>query len=231
MEFIENQLFALNLEEFPQLAIHHLKSNNPIISPITIEWQKEKCHLLEIQYQQQTDQHSSLAGQELRKFEPWRFATIAGDGNCLFRCLSKVISGCQDYHAKLRGEICRYILSEGKDEISWYFRQVLATTPAEYLSQKAMYVAGTWGSDVELMAASALLRTDIYVANQMYRTPDSIIPEVRWSRICASTNNSENCAIYIANFHDHYEPVTAMINSQIPTFYFEDKSDKIINLD
>lgn len=72
------------------------------------------------------------------------------------------------------GEICRYILSDGKDTIGWYFSQVLATTPAEYLSEKCMYNTGNWGSDVELMAASALLKTDIYVANKIYRTDDSI---------------------------------------------------------
>ena len=230
MEFIENQLFSLNVNGFPQL-VHHLKSDNPIISPITIEWQKEKCDLLGIQFQKQTEQHSSLAGQVLGNFEPWRSASITGDGNCLFRCLSKVISGSEEDHAKLRGEICRYMLGEGKEEISWYFSQVLSTTPAEYLGQSAMYVAGTWGSDVELMAASALLKTDIYVANRIYRTPDSLIPEVRWSRICASNDNSEDCAIYITNYHDHYEPVTTMMNSLTPTFYKDDKSDQIINID
>ena len=62
IEFIENQLFSLNVNGFPQLVIHHLKPDNPIISPIMIEWQKEKCDLLGFQFQQQTDQHSSLRG-------------------------------------------------------------------------------------------------------------------------------------------------------------------------
>ena len=168
MEFIENQLVSINVNEFPQLVIHHLKSDNSIISPITIEWQKVKCDLLGIQFQQQTDQHSSLEGQVLGNFEHWRPASITGDGNCLFRCLSKVISGSEEDHAKLRGEICRYMLDEGKDEISWYFSQVLSTTPAEYLT---------------------------------------------------------------ANYHDYYEPVTAMMNSLTPTFYKDDKSDQIINID
>ena len=136
-------ILSVNVNEFPQLVIHHLKSDNPIISPITIEWQKEKCDLLGIQLQQQTDQHSSLAGQVLGNFEPWRSPSITGDGNCLFRCLSKVISGSEEDHAKLLGEIYRYMVGEGKDEISWYFNQVLSTTPAEYLGESVMYVAGT----------------------------------------------------------------------------------------
>ena len=31
--------------------------------------------------------------------------------------------------------------------------------------------------------------------------------------------------------HDHYEPVTAMMKSLTPTFYKDDKSDQIINID
>ena len=58
------------------------------------------------------------------------------------RYSSKVISGSEEVHAKLRREICRYMVGEGKDEISWYFSQVLSTTPAEYLGESVMYVAG-----------------------------------------------------------------------------------------
>ena len=218
MEFIENKLFTLRPDGFPRLDMHHLRSDDPIITPITIEWQKDKCNLLDIKFRQRTDQHSSIEGHKLRLFEPWKFDTITGDGNCLFRCLSKIISGTEEYHTKLRGEICRYMLSDGKDYISWYFEQVLATTPAEYLGNKCMCNEGFWGSDVELMTASALLKTDIYVANRIYRTEDSIIPEVRWLRISSSNSNDGSSAIYIANYYEHYEPVTTMINSLTPTF-------------
>ena len=225
MEYIEDKLFLLRKEKFPRLD--HLTSDSPIITPTTVEWQKEKCALLDFQFPQQTDQHSSIAGHSLSLFEPWTLDTIGDYGNCLFKCLSKIITGSEEYHAKLRGEICRYILSDGKDTIGWYFSQVLATTPAKYLSEKCMYNTGNWGSDVELMAASALLKTDIYVANKIYRTDDSIISEVRWSRIRSSNDNSKNSAIYISNFYDHYQPVTRMINSLTPTFNCIEKHQDI----
>ena len=230
MEFIEERLFNVKKEQFPFLDIHHLTSDDPILTPITDQWQKDKCALLDIQFHQRTDQHSTIAGHSLRLFEPWTLDTIEGDGNCLFRCLSKVISGSEQYHSKLRGEICRYMLSDGKDVISWYFKQVLSTTPSEYLSEKCMYNEENWGSDVELMAASAMLKTDIYVANKIYLTNESIIPEVRWSRIRSSNDNSKDNAIYIANFFDHYQPVNRMINSLTPTFYCSGKPN-IITID
>ena len=229
MEFIEKQLFDIRLDEFPHLDMHHLKSDNPIIIPITTEWQKEKCYLLEIQFNQTIDQHSTMAGKKLRDFEPWECDTIEADGNCLFRCLSKLISGSEEYHSKVRGEICRYMLSDGKDTIGWYFTQTLTTTPSDHLSSTCMYNDGNWGTDTELITASALLEADIYIANKVFRTKESITTGISWSRIRASNNYDKNPALYIANYSDHYQPVTRMINCKNPTFFFQDTAP--INID
>ena len=115
------------------------------------------------------------------------------------------------------------MLNDGVDIIDWYLRDVLKTTPANYLNTKIMYKSGEWASDVELMTASALLNTDIYIANRIYKSTDSLIPEVRWSRIRPSNTNKQNSAIYIANYHEHYEPVTRMIDSLTPTFSSESR--------
>ena len=229
MEFVEKQLFDLRLDEFPRLDIHHLHSDNPIIAPITTEWQKERCNLLGIQFQQPTDQNSTMAGQKLRDFEPLKCDTIEGDGNCLFRCLSKVISGSEEYHAKVRGEICRYMLSDGKDIIGWYFTQILSTTPSDYLNNTCMYDNGIWGTDAELVTASALLQADIYVANKAYQTEETLTTDIRWSRLRASNNYNKNPALYISNFSNHSEPVTRMITCNNPTFFFHDPTP--INID
>ena len=219
MNYIEHQLLDPKFDN--PFTFNHLTTDDPIISPITVEWQIEKCALLELPFEQRFDQDSTIAGQKLRLYEPRLCDTIRGDGNCLFGCLSKIISGSEEYHAKIRGEICRYMLSDGVDIIDWYLRDVLKTTPANYLNTKIMYKSGEWASDVELMTASALLNTDIYIANRIYKSTDSLIPEVRWSRIRPSNNNNQNYAIYIANYHEHYEPVTRMIDSLTPTFSSE----------
>ena len=140
-----------------------------------------------------------------------------------------MISGSEEYHAKLRGKICRYMMSDGKDVIGWYFAQVLSTTPADHLSITCMYNDGNWGTDAELITASALLQTDIYVANKVYCTEDSKVADIRWSRIRSSNINNKNHALYINNFSKHFEPVTRMINSQTPTFFFHDTTPIKIN--
>ena len=94
-----------------------------------------------------------------------------------------------------------------------------------------MYNNGNWGTDAELIAASALLQTDIYIANKIYHSEDSDEAEIRWSRIRASNNNNNNnnYALYITNYSNHYQPVTRMINSHTPTFFFHDTTPININ--
>ena len=165
MEFIQQEIPVPCAH--PSTDLHSLSSDDPLITSITVDWQKEKCALLDFPFKEPIDQHSSMAGQKLQAFAPWLCDSIGADGNCLFRCLSKVISGSEEHHAKLRGEICLYMVSDGKDIIGWYFNQVLSTTPSEHLSRTCMYNNGNWDTDAELIAASALLQTDIYVVKNM----------------------------------------------------------------
>ncbi|KAI6659466.1 hypothetical protein LOD99_10767 [Oopsacas minuta] len=190
--------------ELSHLDIHHLESDNPIITPITTEWQKEKCNLLEIQFQQPTDQYSTIVGRRV--------------------CLSKLISGSQEYHAKIRGEVCRYMVSDEKDVINWYFNEVLTTTTSHHINGTSMSSNGSWATVAELIAASAQLEADIYVANKIYRTEGSLDTEIRWLRLSASNNYTHIPALYIANYSDHYEPVYNMFNNKNPTFSFSDKN-------
>ena len=55
---------------------------------------------------------------------------------------------------------------------------------------KKVYLDSTWGGYVEIMAAAAILRADIYVANNFYRTGRLPINEIRWSLF--RTLNNEN---------------------------------------
>ena len=144
---------------------------------------------------------------------------IVGDGNCLFRFISKVISGSENYHIKLRGEICRYIITQGRKTMGWYVVQVHSKTPAQHLRTSNMSLEGVWGGDVELMAISAILECDVYVANRYNQIGNTF--EVRWSRIRSSDNSRTNAinSIYISNFGFHYAPVCKMFNSTTKTYF------------
>lgn len=72
-----------------------------------------------------------------------------------------IITGSQECHI-----ISNFLASEGITQLGWYFRQ-FHLTPCEYfLSEKLTYLDGVWGGDVEIMAASAILKANIFIATQ-----------------------------------------------------------------
>ena len=199
--------------------IPNMAVKTPIITVINETWQREKCAMLGLTFQNICKQPDQLIGEPLYKYQPWETETILGDGNCLFRCLSKIITGNQDSHTRLRKIISNFIASEGITKLGWYFRQ-FRITPSEYfLTEKAIHLDGVWGGDVEIMVASVILQVDIYVANNNFSNTlqeSKFSHQVRWSLLRGSKET--NSAIYIQNFEDHYQPVISMINC--PTSMF-----------
>ena len=87
---------------------------------------------------------------------------------------------------------------------------------------------GVWGTEVEILAASAILQTDIYVASECELVDESSPFRfskrfIYWNRYSATPNYDEKLDIYIANFQKHYEPVVNFINSVYPTYGKKDK--------
>ena len=68
---------------------HMYPNHDPIIAPLNVDWQRQKCSLLKIPFTEPIKQPTNFSGYKLKKFSPWQYEDIAKDGNCLFRCLSK----------------------------------------------------------------------------------------------------------------------------------------------
>ena len=90
--------------------------------------------------------------------EPSKVHPILGDGNCLFRALSYVITGTQSYHADIRSKIIQHMI-----EIENLLFPHTNMSLVSYLEQSGMANIGTWGTDIEIFTACSLLSTDIYV--------------------------------------------------------------------
>ena len=135
----------------------------PEYSPLSPEWQNRKCTQLCIPFVKQLELHKTLAGKQLSKFIPWLQEEKIGDGNCLFRCMSTILTGSQLFHKKLRQELCRYVLTDGSKYMLGYFstKYKSTTTPLQYLKSTSMITDGVYATDVEIVAISLLLKTDI----------------------------------------------------------------------
>ena len=218
-------------ETFPDdldLTSPEIPIESPKISILSEDWIIGKCQLYGLQFESIIRQPENLVRKSLSGYQPLETERIAGDGNCLYRCFSKIMTGSQNYHPELRALISNYLASEGTTgKMAWYFKQK-QTIPCNYLLDETLtYLDGAWGSDVEIMAFSAILNADIYVGNNDSHRQGSLIREVRWNLIRASKN--PEVAIYIQNFNLHYEPVISMMNSPTPSYGAT--SDDVVKID
>ena len=85
------------------------------------------------------------------------------DGNCFFRCISKILSGTQDHHMELRGEVSRYIVTNGRSIIKRYLKTFSKdASPVTYLKKSGMTESGgVWGTDIEIVTISCTLDSDV----------------------------------------------------------------------
>ena len=126
---------------------------------------------LGITFESTCKQPSHIVGRSVRDYEPSKTEFIIGDGNCLFRYLSKIIPGSEGSHLQLRCIISRFIASEGTTKLGWHFISKQTALCEYLLVENLIYRESIWGSDVEIMDASALLAAVIYVAKNDYRKP------------------------------------------------------------
>ena len=90
--------------------------------------------------------------------QPCKLFSITADGNCFFRALSYIITGRQTYHSVLRQKVICHM-----QEIENLLQPHLPSSLSDYLNRSQMARSTVWSTDVEILAASSLLETDIYV--------------------------------------------------------------------
>ena len=96
---------------------------------------------------------------------------------------------------------------------------------AIFLQESMINIDGVWGVDVEIMAASAILQVDIFVANSEYQrdSQEKFHQVVSWKLMRANMLNKE--AIFIKNFDLHFEPVTSQNKQSYTNLWSRGRSD------
>lgn len=159
---------------------------------VTKEWQQAKANQLKLKL---TNNHLADISSNV---------DITGDGNCLFRAVSYIISRSEEYYRLLRAKACETILNfEG------VFAPLFADryqSAKDYLSSTKMTRNGTYGTDTEVFALATLLQTSIYVKgryNATERAWHCHNPLVRIEDIPQSQHS-----IYLNNINDnHFQPM------------------------
>ena len=92
--------------------------------------------------------------------------SVLGDGNCLFRAISKHLTGVEHQHLLLRKTIAHFEAAN-QAVFSSLHTAINQTEFTEHL--KNMKMPYVWGTSVEIMAAASLFQLDFYVATDSYK--------------------------------------------------------------
>ena len=85
--------------------------------------------------------------------------TVLGDGNCLFRALSRLLFDSEEWHALVRQQIVEF-----ESLNSALMQPYCDVNIADHIS-RVKYLT-KWGTHIELVAAASILRLPIYVCTQ-----------------------------------------------------------------
>ena len=142
--------------------------------------------------------------------QPSKLFHILGDGNCLFRAFSYIMTGRQIYHATLRERIVEHM-----KHITEFLVPHINTSLDCCLAKTKMATSGVWGTDIEIFAASSLFSTDIFVYSKFGHN----YGWQKFSRTMLDGKEPENsCSIYLNHTNEiHYDVVLDVsVHSKIP---------------
>ena len=119
------------------------------------QWQADKCSELGLPYHGPSC--LQRGGPNVLLTRPNRTKNIGGDGNCLFRCFSYVVTGSQEHYQAVRAAMVAHM-----PVIPNLFTTSGVASVQEYLNITGMADNGTWGNRQEVSALCHLLHTPVY---------------------------------------------------------------------
>ena len=119
------------------------------------QWQAVKCSELGLPYHGPSC--LQRGGPNVMLTRPNRTKRISGDGNCLFRCFSYVVTGSQEHYQAVRAAVVAHM-----PVIPNVFTSSDVASVQENLNLTGMAVNGTWGNRQEVSALCHLLHTPVY---------------------------------------------------------------------
>ena len=121
------------------------------------EWQRRVCQELGLRF---VCAHScDVGGPNVQLRHPTFGRRIIGDGNCLFRAFSYIITGAEDQHFELRCRIVEHFRSVDYRLIE---TAITAPTVHEYIANSGVDRQGAWGGVAEMFVLASMVGANVY---------------------------------------------------------------------
>ena len=133
--------------------------------PVNEEWQRLTCENMGLMYCESN--RTAPGGFHIPLTIPASVRSIKGDGNCFFRSISYVITGCEEQHEFVRRAILIHMRAFGHLLFLWLNGRTIDNVE-EYIQLSGMEKDGTWATDVEVFALSHLLGICLYTFDERY---------------------------------------------------------------
>ena len=184
--------------------------------PIDEEWQRQACRLLNLRFVQPFERESGGPDVILTLPDTFHLRRIGGDGNCLFRAMSFIITGSEGQHFEIRTSIIAHMLNipelltgrgaDGHNNYLSYYHGGYRSVEI-YLARTNMANEGAWGTDLEMSLLAHMLDIVVYSykAGQFWiacfpKGIDYSLPE-----------DVNKKSIYIYYTGNHYDVVTKIL--------------------
>ena len=97
---------------------------------------------------------------------------IVGDGNCLFRAISKAVTGTEANHPAIRAAICEFMsLDNNTESLRTLVRSRYQSDDSDpkiavskYIEANKMRKNETWGTEVEIIVAATMFQITIFIS-------------------------------------------------------------------
>ena len=129
-------------------------------------WQREKCAQLGLTFHNANNLEIGGPNVFLNRPNTERILRAIGDGNCLFRCFSQIITGSPGQHYAVRMCIIRHMRHISHLLIASTITNVGDDIEA-YIATTKMDQIGSYGTDNEMLTLSHLLLCNVYSFNAM----------------------------------------------------------------
>ena len=213
-----------------ELAITGVYTDNSHFkyNPVDVEWQLRVCRLLGLGFC--GPNRITPGGPNAPLANPVGFKNIRGDGNCMFRSLSFIITGSEDQHMHVRRAIIRHMRDISnvlwESQISPLLNNLRSigevsvgnnqSPNADHMAGINQYIAATrmdhdktWGSEVEIMVLAHLLDTAVY-SYDTARGWNRYTPANVYGQFDVSTRVNSQMAMYVRYNINHYDVVTSV---------------------